>query len=61
MFNFKTIKCTNCGSVVFNLPEMEAKKLHNFDLKCEDCNFEVIKNIFESDYVYDLKEVKCTA
>lgn len=37
MFNFKTIRCSSCGSVVYNLPANETKKLKLANLICEDC------------------------
>ena len=38
MYKFITIRCRNCGSVVYNLPENEIKKVKLVDLMCEDCS-----------------------
>ncbi len=43
MFNFKTIRCSCCGSVIYNLPEAQIKKLKKTILKCEDCTYHRIK------------------
>ncbi len=37
MYKFKTIRCRNCGSVVYNLPVNEIKKLKLTNIRCEDC------------------------
>lgn len=37
MYRFITIRCRSCGSVIYNLPENEIKKLKYFNLTCEDC------------------------
>lgn len=37
MIKFITIKCKSCGSVIYNLPEQDFKKLKLVDLLCEDC------------------------
>lgn len=37
MYKFKTIRCKNCGSVVYNLPVNEIKKLKVVNFICEDC------------------------
>lgn len=37
MLKFITIKCKSCGSVIYNLPEQDFKKLKLVDLLCEDC------------------------
>ncbi len=37
MYKFKTIRCRNCGSVVYNLPVNEIKKLKFTNIRCEDC------------------------
>ena len=47
MYNFTTIKCSSCGAVIYNLPELEAKSLENFTLKCEDCSYVKISKDFE--------------
>lgn len=38
MYKFTTIKCSGCGAVIYNLPEIEAKKLKSIKLQCDDCN-----------------------
>jgi len=38
MFNFKTLKCTYCGSVITNLPEAVIEKLDGLTFECECCN-----------------------
>lgn len=37
MYKFKTIRCRSCGSVIYNLPVNETKKLKFVNLRCEDC------------------------
>lgn len=37
MYNFITIRCRCCGSVIYNLPEKDFKKLKLLNLRCEDC------------------------
>ncbi|KNY27655.1 hypothetical protein Bccel_2926 [Pseudobacteroides cellulosolvens ATCC 35603 = DSM 2933] len=63
MFKFKTIKCSHCGTVIFNLPETDARKLHNISLICEDCSYINISNEFEPDDICTsyLREIKCSA
>lgn len=31
------LKCKNCGSVIYNLPEKEFRTLKTVDLICDDC------------------------
>ncbi len=38
MFNFKTLRCNYCGSVITNLPEMVINKLDGLTFQCECCN-----------------------
>jgi hypothetical protein len=54
MYKFITIRCRNCGSVIYNLPEKEIKRLKLLNLMCEDCikhnaleSYEVLKNSIE--------------
>lgn len=37
MYKFKTIRCKNCDSVVYNLPVNEINKLKVTNIRCEDC------------------------
>lgn len=37
MYNFKTLHCYHCKSVVFNLPEMEIMRLEGMHYRCECC------------------------
>ncbi len=37
MYKFITIRCRSCGSVIYNLPESDFKKLRLVNLTCEDC------------------------
>jgi hypothetical protein len=37
MYNFKSLKCCNCNSVMFNLPETEVIKLSGSQFRCECC------------------------
>lgn len=37
MFNFTSLKCSNCNSVMFNLPSSEIEKLDGFNFRCECC------------------------
>ena len=45
MNKFITIKCRNCSSVIYSLPENEIIKLKHVNLVCEDCTYH---NIFEN-------------
>ncbi len=38
MFNFKTLKCNYCDTVITNLPEAEITKLDGLTFICECCN-----------------------
>lgn len=37
MFKFITLRCRNCGSVIYNLPVKDIKKPKHVKLTCEDC------------------------
>ena len=37
MYNFKTLFCYNCKSVLLNLPEVEISKLNGLNFVCECC------------------------
>ena len=37
MFRFVTVRCSCCGTVMYNLPAYEIEKLENSNLICEDC------------------------
>ena len=37
MYNFITLKCHKCDSVMMNLPERIVAKLHGMDFRCENC------------------------
>lgn len=37
MFNFKSLICYNCKSVILNLPEVEITKLNGLNFQCECC------------------------
>lgn len=39
MYKFITTKCSSCGAVIYNLPEMEIINLKSNKLQCEDCNY----------------------
>lgn len=39
MFNFKSLVCYNCKSVMFNLPDMEITKLNGLRFRCECCGY----------------------
>lgn len=39
MFNFKSLVCYNCKSVMFNLPDMEVTKLNGLRFRCECCGY----------------------
>ncbi len=38
MFNFITLKCNYCNSVIANLPETVIDKLEGLTFECECCN-----------------------
>ncbi len=37
MFNFKSLICYNCNSVMLNLPATEITKLNGLNFRCECC------------------------
>jgi hypothetical protein len=37
MYNFQTLVCYNCSSVMLNLPKTEIKKLNGLNFRCECC------------------------
>lgn len=37
MYKFITLRCRNCGSVIYNLPAKGIRKLKHVKLTCEDC------------------------
>lgn len=44
MYNFKSLICYNCNSVMFNLPEIEIAKLNGINFRCECCgHFNLLK------------------
>ena len=46
MFNFKSLTCYKCKSVMFNLPEMEVVKLNGMHFRCECCGHVNLLNGF---------------
>lgn len=48
MYNFKTLICYNCKSVMLNLPEVEISKLNGLNFQCECCGHQNLlkKNAF---------------
>ncbi len=42
LFNFKSLICNNCTSVMLNLPEVEYKKLSGMHLRCECCGHIIV-------------------
>jgi hypothetical protein len=38
LFNFITIRCHHCASVIFNLPSFEVEKLEGHTILCGCCN-----------------------
>lgn len=51
MYKFITLKCSNCGTVIFNLPETEASGLSGLALLCEDCNYNIFLKGYTSENV----------
>jgi hypothetical protein len=37
MYNFKSLVCCNCNSVMLNLPKKEVAKLNGLYFRCECC------------------------
>ncbi|OPZ88077.1 MAG: hypothetical protein BWY74_03248 [Firmicutes bacterium ADurb.Bin419] len=37
MYDFKTLKCYNCKSVILNLSEVEISKLNGLNFQCDCC------------------------
>lgn len=37
MYDFKTLKCYNCKSVILSLSEIELSKLNGLNFQCECC------------------------
>ncbi|ADU73994.1 MAG TPA: hypothetical protein DEF39_12965 [Hungateiclostridium thermocellum] len=48
MYNFKTLTCYNCKSVMLNLPEVEISKLNGLNFICDCCGHQnlLTKNKF---------------
>jgi RNase P subunit RPR2 len=46
VFNFKSLTCYKCKSVMFNLPEMEVIKLNGLHFRCECCGHVNLLNEF---------------
>lgn len=38
MYNFMTLRCCHCHSVILNLPEPEVVKLDGLTFQCECCS-----------------------
>jgi len=38
MFNFRSLKCNKCGSVLLNLPLKEILKLNGLTFRCDYCD-----------------------
>lgn len=46
MFNFKSLRCCSCNSVMFNLPALEIVKLNGMEFRCECCgHVNLVKNL----------------
>ena len=58
MFNFKTLKCNYCGSVITNLPEAVIDKLDGLTFQCECCNH---SNILMGSKLYRCPESDATS
>ncbi|WP_010252625.1 hypothetical protein [Acetivibrio cellulolyticus] len=64
MYRFVTMRCRCCGTVMYNLPENEIKKIRHINLVCEDCvehnNTEISNIINDSEcLIYNGKGSKC--
>lgn len=59
MFSFVTVRCSCCGTVMYNLPAYEIEKLENSNLICEDCidhsNIEIFDIINGLEYLVNNK------
>ena len=45
MYNFQTLICYNCNSVMLNLPKKEVAKLNGLNFRCECCgHVNLLKN-----------------
>lgn len=38
MFDFRSLTCFNCNSVMLNLPKLEVEKLNGLRYRCECCD-----------------------
>ncbi|AUG58153.1 MAG TPA: hypothetical protein DCE02_02535 [Ruminiclostridium sp.] len=46
MFDFKSLMCYNCKSVILNLPKSEVSKLNGLNFQCECCGHKNLLNEF---------------
>ncbi len=47
MFNFRTLRCYNCKSVILSLPELEISKLNGLNFQCECCGHQNLLTEFK--------------
>ncbi|MCX7748557.1 MAG: hypothetical protein N2645_16965 [Clostridia bacterium] len=47
MYNFKSLRCYNCKSVILNLPEAEISKLNGLNFQCECCGHQNLLTEFK--------------
>lgn len=47
MYNFKSLRCYNCKSVILNLPEIEISKLNGLNFQCECCGHQNLLTEFK--------------
>lgn len=47
MFNFRSLRCYYCKSVILNLPEIEISKLNGLNFQCECCGHQNLLTEFK--------------
>ncbi len=47
MYNFKSLRCYNCKSVILSLPEIEISKLNGLNFQCECCGHQNLLTEFK--------------
>ena len=58
MYNFKTLRCTYCDSVITNLPDIIIDRLDGLTFQCEGCNH---SNVLIGAQLYKCREDDTTS
>lgn len=58
MLNIKTLRCSKCNSVLFNMPETEIVKLNGSNFFCECCGqMNILEGLHFSKAHHDLSHI----